>query len=121
MYLLESSCVGHSGPINSVTFNHDGDLIASGSMSLRFITNPGANQVPTGDDGHMMVWKCENGECTHNITIGSPILRVLWVTNSTLRARKKSLLFLGCQDGSIHLYRADLERQIVCPSPDASL
>jgi len=39
MYLLESSCIGHSGPINSVAFNHDGDLMASGGTSgLWFIT-----------------------------------------------------------------------------------
>jgi len=39
MYLLESSCIGHSGLINSVAFNHDGDLMASGGTSgLWFIT-----------------------------------------------------------------------------------
>jgi len=74
-----------------------------------------ANQVPAGDDGHMMVWKCENGECTHDIPIGSlsPVLRVLWVRNSKLRASSQSLLLLGCQDGSIHLYRMDLQAPIV--------
>jgi len=39
MYLLESSCIGHSGPINSVAFNHDSDLMDSGGTSaLWFIT-----------------------------------------------------------------------------------
>src|SRR5882724_11099480 len=39
MYLLDSSCIGHSGPINSVAFNHNGNLMASGGTSeLWFIT-----------------------------------------------------------------------------------
>jgi len=95
MYLLESSCIGHSGPINSVTFNHDGDLIASGGMSsLWFITTLEAELIkyPTGDDGHLMVWKCENGECMHNIAIGSPQSPLGYQIN-TSHEKKASAIF----------------------------
>src|SRR5882724_6409597 len=63
-----------------------------------------------------MVLRCENGECTHDIPIGSlfPVLRMLWVTNSKHCVSNQCLLLLCCQDDSIHIYHAELQGPIVC-------
>jgi len=38
-------------------------MASGGTSALGLLLR--ASQVPAGNDSHMMVWKCDNGECTH--------------------------------------------------------
>ncbi|KAF8588142.1 hypothetical protein K439DRAFT_1629986 [Ramaria rubella] len=92
-YRLETVLTGHQKPVNDIVFDLTGSMMASG-----------------GDDCHVIIWDCHTGELSQEVLIDrhGPVTCLLLVANKyTTAPGGDSLLFIGCADGSIHMYNYD--------------
>jgi len=113
MYLWSLAALVTLVPINSVAFNHDSDLMASGGTSgLWFITQ----ELIKCQQAMTVTWWSGSVRMVNAFRTSPleayPCPQSALGQNSKLRASSQSLLLLGCQDGSIHLYRMISKHQL---------